>query len=263
MAPRPHMQLTLFKGYRGGRMTPPLGHAPIPAPAPPPTPEPKYEELPMLLSAREIRKKYAPAEGDIEPQQWVRTSAGDQIPETTEQFWQRKAREAEDPSWGAPEFETASGRVTSSPFTENRVHTGEHLTGYDRYGRYFSGPAPRSAVVASPNMPIEPDESLAESVRRKGIEKPVWLQAASREDIRESRNAARAGQGRGPSSSARPQVLGGHHRLAAAQFGDPDRLIPVLYETDIMKAKIGYHSDAPQEIRDAFGVSTRYGYPYS
>jgi CBS domain containing-hemolysin-like protein len=35
----------------------------------------------------------------------------------------------------------------------------------------------------------------------------------------------------------KPEVVGGHHRLAVMQFDRPDDLIPVLHHRDIFEAK--------------------------
>lgn len=68
------------------------------------------------------------------------------------------------------------------------------------------------------------DQTLHQSVRADGVEHPVWL----------SEN---------PGSSGKPQVAGGHHRIAAAHHIAPDGLVPVLHAKtvgDAMRSKEGY-----------------------
>lgn len=78
------------------------------------------------------------------------------------------------------------------------------------------------------------NESLYDSIAEKGVMGPIRL-----------------GQERG--SMGKPQVVGGHHRLAAATDIDRDRLVPVLHDESIYDAQGGGRRHS----------STGIGYPYS
>jgi len=58
-------------------------------------------------------------------------------------------------------------------------------------------------------------ETLAQSIKREGIKHPVTLQFkdAAGEDM--------------------PTIFGGHHRIAASLYDNPDNLVPVTYSDDM------------------------------
>lgn len=61
-------------------------------------------------------------------------------------------------------------------------------------------------------------ESLYDSIRSEGVRGPIRL-------------------GQQIGSMGKPQVVGGHHRLAAATDINPNRLVPVLHDWDIHSAR--------------------------
>lgn len=74
------------------------------------------------------------------------------------------------------------------------------------------------------------EQSLYDSVARDGVQKPVSL---AHEQF---------------GSLGKPEIVGGHHRLASQNNIDPDALVPVLHH---------------KTIQDARSVSTTKGYKYS
>jgi hypothetical protein len=75
------------------------------------------------------------------------------------------------------------------------------------------------------------EETLHESVGKHGVTHPISL-----------------GTGGKPGMLGKPQIVGGHHRVAAQFDQDPDRLMPVLHYTD---------------IKDAMGAGNRGGARYT
>ena len=61
----------------------------------------------------------------------------------------------------------------------------------------------------------ESPDTLANSIKREGVQNPVTLQTKELSAL--------------SIFGARPQVFGGHHRVATASKIDPDMLIPVTY----------------------------------
>jgi hypothetical protein len=59
-------------------------------------------------------------------------------------------------------------------------------------------------------------ETLAQSIKREGIKHPVTLEFKK--------------------GNEKPEVLGGHHRIAASLYDNPDNLVPVTYSENLYNA---------------------------
>lgn len=140
----------------------------------------QFHQLPMFMSAREIREGWQALDGDrlggaLRRKRFSLTSGESTgshgSPETDDQLYARKLAEAHDPSRG--------------PGTQSLV---EHL-------RAVGGVS-------------EPIHLLDPTSKRRG-------------------------------ALGRPEVLGGHHRIAAMSEIDPDALMPVLFHSGPREAKRG------------------------
>jgi hypothetical protein len=165
--------------------------------------------------------------------------------ETNEQLYARKYAEAakavptgySDNSSQAKKFVNASGRATDASHEWRDVAVGgsrRPMTGQWGWWR-STGPVPgipggptvnsrRKELVQMDNQP-NPDttrmaksKTLAESIISEGVLNPIRLGVAG-------------------SYSGKPQLVGGHHRMAVARVHRPDDLAPVLYHHDIDEAK--------------------------
>lgn len=63
------------------------------------------------------------------------------------------------------------------------------------------------------------DEGLAQGIIEHGVKKPVSL-------------------GQAVGSEGKPQIVGGHHRLAVMREESPDELMPVLHYRDLSQAAV-------------------------
>jgi hypothetical protein len=130
--------------------------------------------------------------------------------ETDEQLWDRKYEEAEYDRRASITVPRTGGSSSSSS------------SGIS-WGREASGPP------ASPGFRKE-EVSLAEAINREGIKSPIRL-------------------GNQFGSMGKPQIVGGHHRLAVATRDMPNTLIPVLHDEDIHDAR------SPQNRKAGFGYT--------
>lgn len=134
----------------------------------------QFHQLPMFMSAREIRTDYQALDGDRDDRVAHDWDASPEVhrPETDDELFGRKADEA----WGD----------------------------YDH----------------SPNTHL----SLGEHILRHGVENPVSLMdpAAPKWDM---------------GSQGKPQILGGHHRVAVMEQEKPTALMPVEHFTSVKEAK--------------------------
>ena len=129
----------------------------------------QFHQLPMFMSAREIRGGWQPLVGDVQSVQdhigWRR--------EKPDEVWDRKYQESENP---------------------RLVH--DEPTG----------------------VWSREDRPLRDEILERGVEKPVHLQVPDGDDTK-------------------PQVLGGHHRIAVMNEHKPDELMPVLFHDGIFSAQ--------------------------
>jgi len=149
--------------------------------------------------------------------------------ESDEQLWDRKLDEAHE--YGVHgqygEFGSENGGRSQDPLFRGAhstmgpymgsasVRTGASepsTTAWDRhYDREASWDNRREAQY-------DTGSSLAESIRDEGVRGPIRL-------------------GQQIGSMGKPQIVGGHHRLAAATHYAPNRLVPVLHDWSIQSAR--------------------------
>src|SRR5262245_52200758 len=176
-------------------------------------------QLAMFMTPRQIRRNYSLLEGDRE-ERWVqRGNVEIDRPETNREFWARKGEEA---------------RMDPSEYAETR---GEHRH-FDIDKVLERSSAPQAPSTASTSawehhdweqhayLERKADEwhmepSIHESVRSEGVQHPVWLAT-----------------GQFSKTTGKPEILGGHHRIAAAYETAPDRYIPVTHAENIWTARM-------------------------
>lgn len=209
----------------------------------------QFEELQMFMTPKEIKSKYQPLDADRldhdgsyeEGSAQMRTNTldtaqsamggryntpggrarawSDEGPsrsrvvtdkiESDEQLWDRKLEEAQ---WERPlENPRAFERTGRSRTTGGRSNYP------DETGGTWSGSEWKAKDVYSRHAQ---EESLYESIERGGVQKPISL-------------------GQTIGSQGKPEIVGGHHRLAAASAINPDQFVPVLHFNNIWEAKKG------------------------
>jgi hypothetical protein len=149
--------------------------------------------------------------------------------ETDDEVWQRKYDEAFDRpvngqhGWDDARYRNRAGDSTTSPVSYVRHSAGSPKSNYTTGGTWHTGssapPATSSFERTHYNEEIdEDDETLGDSIVASGVKSPVRLgETLGQHDM--------------------PEVVGGHHRLAVAQFHAPDKLVPVLHYTSLGAAK--------------------------
>jgi hypothetical protein len=202
------------------------------------------EQLQMFMTPREIHAKYQGLDSDVmdretwepptaprtgesiqprKPEGWeqyqttgghvdarYRTSGGGKAvvrPETHEQMWARKLEETMIAGRHGQHYEGAMeygdvGEV-DDPF--------EYLHTQGTFGSGSSGDW---------HPPEHEEETMHESIQRKGVLAPVHLGTFGR-----------------VGSQGKREIVGGHHRIAAATDVAPDQPIPVMHHEDIWGAK--------------------------
>jgi hypothetical protein len=173
----------------------------------------KPEQLKMFMTPKEIMQQYQPLDGDrMEIDDTDYTTDSDHFnvrEEEDHELWERKLdesqydREIQHPRAGEDtgRSRTTGGR-SNMPYhtwTGSTNNPYERVVGYERH---------------------QESESLYDSIERTGVQKPIHL-------------------GRQFGLENKPQVVGGHHRLASANDINPDMLVPVLHHEDIIDAKSG------------------------
>ena len=191
------------------------------------------EQLKMFMTPKEIHAGWQPLDADRHPAseyssagsgtlgsaaRWGNDSRGDYYERTTgggtwtqrenaessEDLWARKHEEAhgygDEDSYDA---HMVGGRSTQYTYMPTEMTTG---------GSHIREPG--TWQVTRPG--VEP-MTLGESIRESGVQSPIRL-------------------GQNIGSEDKPQVVGGHHRLAVAS-DQPDRLVPVLHHQDIWEAR--------------------------
>ncbi len=203
---------------------------------------PHERQLQMLMSAREIRKQYAPAEGDrmysgtdiavnlgVHPAGMTDTRAGEITdrrattdfrmnerwghPVTGERFFKRTAERKRPPietdaeMWHRKVVE-ADEAPQETALRQARLYTANNLASATQVGRFLA-------------RPLAHDKSLIEHLQGGGDPGVIPLGTRSNP----------------LSSSGKPMLAGGHHRVAALGEVDPDRLVPVEHWRDVHDAK--------------------------
>lgn len=161
-------------------------------------------------------------------------SGGDYRPESTDELYDRKYGEAEErlANGGGGYGESSNrryinheGKSTSAYYDMIPHHAGEPKSNYSTGGDWHSGssapPASSTFYKTHYNQEVEnPDNemSLADSIMESGVKSPVRL-------------------GETTGIHGKPEIVGGHHRLAVATVHAPDQFVPVLHHRSIRDAK--------------------------
>lgn len=212
----------------------------------------KPEQLQMFMTAREIEAKYQPLDADRhEMNDYPSTRTGGTLPtdysslntpggrerfntytrasggklkarpsrrmvwddnkvETDDQLWDRKSDEAYN------EIEVSlprGGETTQRPMTtggRSNISRWTYQTDTTDPGAYTE----RRAGYWRPDQ----GGSLGESIERTGVQKPISL-------------------GETIGSQGKPEIVGGHHRLAVMRNLNPDQYLPVVHHRSILHAK--------------------------
>jgi hypothetical protein len=158
----------------------------------------QFHQLPMFMTAREIRAGWQVLDGDREGQHgsmdwpswsfkasgWTRTHSGMDV----------------------------HAHHPKSEFGERRENDDEV---FDR----------KREEADNYGMGSEDDEpTLYEDIVRNGVQKPVTLQDPTV---------------RTRGSLGKPEILGGHHRIAVMDLEKPNTYMPVLFDTSLRSAKSG------------------------
>jgi hypothetical protein len=171
-------------------------------------------QLKMFMSPREVKSSWQPLDGD-------RDDFGDSA-ETDNQLWDRKLGESRMPAAeyreahdgvGADSFDI-DGAVDRSDYPQHRTgHTDSHERREDSFlaARLDSFDARKSEDGLD-------SSSMYNSIKGGGVQSPVHL-------------------GSQFGSQGKPQVVGGHHRIAAQNDIDQDALMPVLHHESIRAAR--------------------------
>ena len=234
-------------------------------------PTPHVEQMKMFMTAREIKDRYQALDGDR--QETTRQVYGDMTPgrssgkhygwgtytgssnpdafghqfyqrsrtgtstvqfdietaETDEELWERKSNEAHmtpnEYSWErgsiAPSrYVNTAGNTTARPGTD--THVGRATWHEQNYTGSGTPDTSQRIGWKEYEQHEEGGRSLADKLLDQGVKAPISL-----------------GTG-GPSGMmGKPQIVGGHHRVAAMGERSPDTLMPVLHFTNIHEAR-GY-----------------------
>lgn len=156
--------------------------------------------------------------------------------EDDEQLWARKLDEAQefskhgqhedadsDPLYGRGRGTGTMGSYQGAPTGNSRTN-GPSTTAMERHDERADSWENRRQEAR-----YDQGESLYDSIRAEGVKGPIRL-------------------GSEIGSMGKPQIVGGHHRLAAATEAAPDRLVPVLHDQNIWAAR---------------EQASKGGYPYS
>jgi hypothetical protein len=169
--------------------------------------------------------------------------SGESVPESDDELWDRKLEEAstwgrtgQHGEYGLPDPANAHGdqprrppppsitdigamvdRLRAEGHGDNTVDSAVNglldRPGAPRFNGFTANIAAQQARHDSHNS-----ETLYDSIEREGVKAPIHL-------------------GREIGSMGLPQIVGGHHRMAAATEADPDRLVPVMHHETIEGAQ--------------------------
>jgi hypothetical protein len=128
-----------------------------------------------------------------------------EVPETDEQLWDRKADEA----YNDREIPAKRG---------NSYTMRSHTTGGRSNNPMGTATANTYEQPQGAHWRHDDATSLGESIEREGVKSPIHL-------------------GRTVGSMGKPEIVGGHHRMAVMRNLNPDQLMPVLHHTDIFEAR--------------------------
>lgn len=165
--------------------------------------DPSSGQLPMMMTAREIRHHYRAVDGDRHDV-WDHHNDEYRYENDTELF-ERKLEEAH-----------------GSPHDYGHYETSPHSTG--------ARPSVRGASTLSSG------ETLVDRLKGSNFElrNPISLQFHSKNMWPHNQVDPDTGES---TSDARPQILGGHHRVAVLNAYAPNKLQPVNHEQDVTSAR--------------------------
>ena len=216
------------------------------------------EQLAMFMTPREIMGKYQPLDGDrndrgtaawddrsneytnrsrntrgdtnyplrsgiarAHPHAQGRTHMYNPGEETDDQLWDRKLSES---MMSKGDYDLA----VRGEFQEPEQSGGDDRSDFPRWetghtrtfgSRMDSWQGHRDSSYDRKVADYYEGESLHESIAREGVQHPIRL-------------------GSETGSSGKPQVVGGHHRLAAANSINDQQLLPVLHDQNLMSARV-------------------------
>ena len=183
----------------------------------------------MFMTPKEITQHYQPLDADREEIYEDQSAMGGTYREENDaEVWERKSTEAQ---MNPEEYHYT--RMGQTP--EKSGLDFDSLAGHSSYPRYPNTNETTSAVgeweyreasylqrkheeKSNANYEKWNGPSIWDSVRQSGVQEPVHL-----------------GQQFG--SQGKPEVVGGHHRIASAMDTRPNELIPVIHHEDINQAK--------------------------
>jgi hypothetical protein len=128
-------------------------------------------------------------------------------PESDDMLWDRKLYEAYDSDEHPVHAKRGNSYTMRSATTGGRPNQPMRTYSAEEYAQ------PRGA-----HFRHDETDSLGESIERTGVQKPIHL-------------------GRTVGSMGKPEIVGGHHRMAVMRNLNPDQLMPVLHHTDIHAAR--------------------------
>lgn len=150
-------------------------------------------QVPMWLTAREIRENWQALDGDKQD-----SFINDKVKETENELWERKFEEA---LW-----RNDMGDPISDEYEDE---DGEWVDNYH--------------IVGGKRVPGDAEWTLLQDIQVNGVLYPVSLQF----------HRSRVG------SSGKPEILGGHHRVALMSEYSPDGFIPVEFFESPEQARKG------------------------
>lgn len=220
----------------------------------------KPEQLKMFMSAREIESGWQPLDGDREEGYMTKTRSGGTLTGSVYD----EDREIDSGAGYHPKYGTPGGRdraYTADPdkkdprggraLSNKRVYVevpesdddlwnrkldeayndreipAKRGNSYTMRSRTTGGRSNNPMGTQTANTYGQPQgahwrhddaTSLGESIERTGVQKPIHL-------------------GRTVGSMGKPEIVGGHHRMAVMRHLNPDQVMPVLHHTDIYDAR--------------------------
>lgn len=198
----------------------------------------------MFMTPREIHKRWEPLYGDrhdaygmtdagtetraLQPHVTHQTAGGSRYQsdyvETDEELWGRKLDESMMPKRDYGMDVHGMGSANTDDFINQLDLTTNYPAYESGHTATFDERAESWAERKAEQWRAEQDDSLYDSIAREGVRSPVRLGESHKHW---------GGQ------TPKPQIVGGHHRLAAATDIDEDALIPVLHHEDIAEARSG------------------------
>ena len=101
----------------------------------------------------------------------------------------------------------------------------------------------------------ETGKSLAESIKTEGVKSPVGLGLSSAPTYQYRSQLGFGDDVLPVNTAAKPEIVGGHHRVAVSAEHDPDRLMPVVFH---------HQKDVPGAWSDiAAAQAPNHPYPYN